>query len=154
MTKKTKGKRPGTRALARLLAVQALYLLRMNEDANPAGVVGDFKNLTLGNDDAVPLITQVDEELFSDLVLGVTKQTEAIRKDLDGILKAPWTYGRLEAVLASILDAGVYELKFRIDIPRPVIINEYVNITHSFYQGKEPGFVNGILDELAKRLRA
>ena len=54
----------------------------------------------------------------------------------------------------NILQAGVYELMFRPDIPRPVIINEYIDITHSYYEGKEPGFVNGILDELAKTLRA
>ncbi len=149
---KTKAK-PGARALARLLAVQALYLLRMNQDATSAGVLEDFRKMALEEGDGVPLFSQVDREFFTDLVTGVSKSAGAIRENLDKVLKGSWQYQRLEVILASILEAGAYELLYRPDVPRAVIINEYVDVTHAFYEGKEPGFVNGILDEMAKTLR-
>ncbi len=155
MTKTKKHpKKPGPRALARLMAVQALYLLHMNKDATTAGVLQDFHNMSQEEMEGVPLITQVDAEFLSDLVTGVSKSESAIKEALEGVLTGSWSFGRLEVILRAILQAGVYELMFRPDVPRPVIINEYIDITHSYYEGKEPGFVNGILDELAKTLRA
>lgn len=158
MTKTKKHpKKPGPRALARLMAVQALYLLHMNKDATTASVLQDFHNMSqkdMEEMEGVPLITQVDAEFLSDLVTGVSKSESAIKEALEGVLTGSWSFGRLEVILRAILQAGVYELMFRPDVPRPVIINEYIDITHSYYEGKEPGFVNGILDELAKTLRA
>ena len=145
--------KPGARSLARLMAVQALYLLGMNKDATTAGVLEDFQKMSLEEMEGVPLIAQVDEEFFTDLVTGVSKSGGAIREALDTVLKGSWTYARLEVILRVILEAGVYELMFRPDVPRAVVINEYVEITHSYYEGNEPAFVNGILDELAKTLR-
>jgi len=150
----TKTKKPGARGLARLMAVQALYLLHMNKDATTAGVLQDFHTMSQEEMEGVPLITQVDAEFLSDLVTGVSKSESAIKEALEGVLTGSWSFGRLEVILRAILQAGVYELMFRPDVPRPVIINEYIDITHSYYEGKEPGFVNGILDELAKTLRA
>jgi len=152
--KKAEGLKPGARALARLLAVQALYLLKMNPDATTAGVLKDFQTMAMEEGDGVPLYSQVDQQLFTDLVNGASKSATAIRENLDQVLKGSWKYERLEKILAAILEAGVYELMYRPDIPRPVIINEYVDVAHAFYEGKEPGFVNGILDELAKTVRA
>jgi N utilization substance protein B len=56
--------------------------------------------------------------------------------------------------MLSILRTGTYELKFRPDVPTAVIVNEYVDIAHAFFAGSEPGFVNGILDKLGKKIRA
>jgi N utilization substance protein B len=146
--------KPGARALARLLAVQALYLLRMNKDATTAGVLEDLRKMSLEEGDGVPPFSRVDQDFFTDLVTGVSKSAGAIRENLDKVLTGSWKYPRLEVVLASILEAGAYELLYRPDVPRAVIINEYVDVTHAFYEGKEPGFVNGILDELAKTVRS
>ena len=152
--KKKQSPKPGPRSLARLMAVQALYLLGMNKDATTAGVVEDFHNMSLEQMEGVPLIAQVDKAFFTDLVTGVSKSESVIREALDTVLKGSWTYGRLEVILRVILEAGAYELMFRPDVPRAVVINEYIEITHSYYEGKEPAFVNGILDELAKTLRS
>ena len=79
MTKTNKHpKKPGPRALARLMAVQALYLLHMNKDATTAGVLQDFHNMSQEEMEGVPLITQVDAEFLSDLVTGVSKSESAI----------------------------------------------------------------------------
>jgi len=61
---------------------------------------------------------------------------------------------RVEAVLRAILRAGGYELMFRKDVPARVVITEYVDVTHSFYDQDEPGLVNAVLDTLAREVRA
>lgn len=153
MAKETKNKQPTPRSLARLLAVQGLYLLHMNEDATPETIVDDFKKMSLGAGENMPQFSEVDQVLFADILKGGFERQDEIRDTLEGVLTKGWKYSRLETILASILEGGAYELLGRPDIPHPVIINEYVNITHAFYEGGEPGFVNGILDELAKTLR-
>jgi N utilization substance protein B len=40
------------------------------------------------------------------------------------------------------------------DVPPRVTISEYVTIAHAFFTGKEPGLANGVLDRLARTLRA
>jgi N utilization substance protein B len=41
----------------------------------------------------------------------------------------------------------------RSDVPARVVMNEYVEIAHAFFSGKEPGMVNGVLDHVARSLR-
>ena len=57
-------------------------------------------------------------------------------------------------MLRAILRAGAYELLARADVPAPVVISEYLDIGHAFFAGKEPGLINGVLDRLARILRA
>ncbi|MHA1544040.1 MAG: transcription antitermination factor NusB [Alphaproteobacteria bacterium] len=153
MAKEPKDKQPTPRFLARLLAVQGLYLLHMNEDATPKSIVKDFKKMSLGAGENMPQLSEVDPVLLADILKGGFERQDEIRDTLEAVLTKNWSYSRLETILAAILEGGTYELLGRPDIPHPVIINEYVNIAHAFYEGKEPGFVNGILDELAKKLR-
>ena len=61
---------------------------------------------------------------------------------------------RLETLLRLILEAGAYELAHRPDIPPRVTMSEYVGIAYAFFTGKEPGLANGVLDRLARALRA
>ena len=72
---------------------------------------------------------------------------------IGGALSAGWSIGRIERVSRAILVAGVFELLAREDVPAKVAINEYVEIAHAFYDDNEPGFVNSVLDRLARQLR-
>jgi N utilization substance protein B len=72
---------------------------------------------------------------------------------LDQQLAAGWRLGRVDSILRAILRAGVYELLERPDVPARVVINEYIEIAHAFFDEDEPKVVNGILDKLARRLR-
>ncbi len=57
---------------------------------------------------------------------------------------------RLDAILRAILRAGAYEIMFREDVPAKVVISEYLNVAHAFFEREEPSFVNGVLDKLAR----
>ena len=82
-----------------------------------------------------------------------TTQDE-IDKTIDNALAKGWPLVRIEVVLRSIMRAGVYEISQRKDVPPKVSISEYVDVTHAFYAGDEPGMVNAVLDHVARDLRA
>jgi N utilization substance protein B len=145
----------GRRRRARLAAVQALYQIDLAGEV-PTEVVHEWRLHRLGKAGASVsegTAGDTDMSLFTDLVEGTSKR----RADIDGMI-APalaegWTLGRLEVVLRATLRAGTYELIGRSDVPARVAINEYVDIARGFFAGREPAFVNGVLDKLARRLR-
>ena len=55
--------------------------------------------------------------------------------------------------MRAILRAGAYELLARPDVPAASVITEYVDVAHAFYDKRESGFVNGLLDAIAKQVR-
>ena len=96
----------------------------------------------------------VPDELFAELVRGVARAREELDRMLGEQLVADWPLARIEKVMAAVLRAGAYELMHRPDVPARVVINEYVDVAHAFFEGKEIGMVNGVLDRLARILRA
>jgi transcription antitermination protein NusB len=136
------------RSRARLAAVQALYQLDLS-DAPAETVIAELRER--GQDEEG--LGDADDALFTDIVHGVV----ANRDQLDGLLKetlAPdWNLPRLEVVLRAVLRAGAYELLARLEVPARVVLNEYVDIAHAFFSGKEPKLVNGVLDRIGHRLR-
>jgi N utilization substance protein B len=115
--------------------------------------VSEFLAHRLGREIDGDQYAEADRGFFADLVKGCSER----REDVDGIVAASlppdWPLVRLESVLRAILRAGTYELLARSDVPARVAINEYVEIAHAFFSGKEPGMVNGVLDRIARTLR-
>ncbi len=144
--------------LARLAAVQALY--QNHYEQQPlAQIVQDsaaheFAGLRDDVDGGEAIPGSPDAELFGDIVRGVAANLAALDEMIAGALDARLSPSRLELLLRSILRAGVYELLHHVKIPAGVIINDYVDVTRSFFNGKESGLVNGVLDKLAGKLRA
>lgn len=152
--------RPGVsrrRSAARLAAVQALYQIELSPATAELAVdqiTGPEGQGRRGDGLAGEALVEPDLEFLEELVAGVDDR----RSELDGIiaelLTADWQVGRLEILLRLILEAGLYEMTARPDIPPRVIITEYVDVAHAFYSGAEPGLVNAILDRSAHRFRA
>ncbi len=140
------------RTAARLAAVQALYQIEIN-GGTVDGVIGEFVRHRLGQEGEGENFGEVDQTLFADIVRG----TMARASDLDGmissVLTPDWPLDRLEVILRAVLRVGAYELFARVDVPARVVISEYLDISHAFFAGKEPGLVNGVLDRLARTLR-
>lgn len=143
----------GARSVARLGAVQALYQIEMSE-ALPQRVIREFVEHRLGRESEGEVLGQPDVDFFTDIVKGVAANQAAIDTLISDSLAEDWTFGRIDNILKCIARAGVYELSYRPDVPTKVIINEYVDVAHAFYAQAEPAFVNGILDRLARKIRA
>ena len=74
-------------------------------------------------------------------------------KSTKNSLSEKWMLDRLDLTMQAIISLGIYELISCSFVPKNVIINEYVSISSQFYNDSNIGFVNGILDSLAKVIR-
>lgn len=70
---------------------------------------------------------------------------------LAGAAADNWRFDRIAAVERNIIRLGVYELQGT-DVPPKVAIDEAVQLAHWFGGGRAPGFVNGVLDRVARGL--
>jgi len=96
---------------------------------------------------------KADKKHLSRILKGVTKNQKAIDSDIKDNLIG-WSLSRIDSVSRAILRSALYELKECNDIPVKVIINEYIEISKSFFEGEEPNFINGILDKISKIYRS
>jgi N utilization substance protein B len=145
------------RSVARLAAVQALYQMEVSS-AGAEAVIREFVEHRF--DRAVPgdageevTLAQADEAFFAELVRGVVEHQKAVDGAIARRLATGWRLERLDATARAILRAGAYELSYRRDVPTEVVIDEYVELAKSFFEGPEPGFVNGALDAVAQDTR-
>lgn len=143
---------PRRRTASRLAAVQALYQIEL-AGVSPATAVVEFSRHNLADGDGEEGFGEQDERLFAELVEGTSARRADIDRGLVAALTPDWPLERLEIILRAILRAGAYELLARPDVPARVVINEYLDIAHAFFTGKEPALVNGVLDRLARTLR-
>jgi N utilization substance protein B len=145
--------RSKTRSAARLAAVQALYQMEM-EGTPLASLLHEFHRHRLGATIEDVTYHPAEEPFFDDVVSGV----DARRAEIDGLiagkLASGWTLERLDRPMRQILRAGTYELLARADVPTGSVISEYVDVAHAFYDKREAGFVNGLLDAIGKVARA
>src|SRR3546814_15054262 len=95
-----------------------------------------------------------DVPFFDDLVGGAAARGEEIDRRIADKLARGWTLDRLDKSMKAILRAGAYELIARPDVPAKTVISEYLDVADAFYDKPEKGFVNGLLDALAKDVRA
>jgi len=145
--------RSKTRSAARLAAVQALYQLEM-EGTPLAALLHEFHQHRLGATIEDVTYHPAEESFFDDVVKGVDARRDEIDALIAGRLAQGWSMERLDKPMRQILRAGTYELLARADVPTPSIISEYVDVAHAFYDKREAGFVNGLLDGIAKGVRS
>ena len=143
---------PSRRQAARLAAVQALYQLQEGEDA-PAEIIDQFLILRTGEAGDGGMRRDADRPLFKDVVEGTASHKDELEQTVSAALSHDWTWARIDRLVRAILLAGAYELVHRKDVPPRVVINEYVEIAHAFYDQAEPNFINSVLDRVARQVR-
>ena len=145
--------RSRARAAARLAAVQALYQRDMENTAIPV-LLHEFHTHRLGATVDDVEYADADVTFFDDIVKGVAARAEEIDRLIAEKLSADWSLERLDKPMRQILRAGTYELLARADVPTGAVISEYLDVAHAFYDRREAGFINGLLDAVAKDVRA
>lgn len=95
-----------------------------------------------------------DLGFYAALVRGVARGRVQIDERIAAALTTDWSVARLELLVRLILEAAVYELTERGDIPPRVVINEYLDMAHAFFDGPETALINGVLDSVARAFRA
>ena len=144
--------RSRSRSAARLAAVQALYQHEMEGTPVPR-LLREFHEHRLGATIEDAQYVEAEQSFFDDIVSGADARRAEIDEVIAGKLARDWSLDRLDRPMRAILRAGTYELIARPDVPVASVISEYVDVAHAFYDKRESGFVNGLLDAVAKEAR-
>lgn len=139
-----KGLTAATRRMARHYAMQALYQWKM-AGASLNAIEAEFR---VDND-----MTNVDVEYFQDILHGVPQHLSDIEESFEPFLVERALH-ELDPVTQALLRMSAYELKFRIDVPYKVVINESVALAKKFGAEDSHKFINGVLDKTAAVVRA
>ncbi|MCM2344393.1 MAG: transcription antitermination protein NusB [Alphaproteobacteria bacterium] len=140
---------------ARLAAVQALYQIKGNDEP-VALVIEEYRQHRLGKPlDGVELV-RPDSLLFERILKGVAEHAATVQEMLASALNKDGQQKTVptEPLLNAILSCGALELMTHQDVDAPIIIADYLNITHAFYDQGEYKLVNAVLDRIKGMTRS
>lgn len=163
---------------ARLMAVQAYYQISQNnkplrlvmqeyidrggvqldfdeeEKVKPHG--GLFKRILCNIDERMAEIDEILKAHIHTKDMPPAAQTPTDDNDSQDRIEreVPKPKKGMEPLLHAVLTCAICELLIHQDIDAPLIIDDYLHVTHAFYEKNQVGFVNGILDNIAKIVRA
>lgn len=141
------------RTVARLAAVQALYQLDLGGEGVET-VIEEFSRHRFDADIEGEMLAEADEDYFGAIVRGVVNNRSRLDPAIAARLASSWRLERLDATLRALLRCGAWELIEQADVPREIVIDEYVELAKAFFDEAEARFVNAALDGVARDVRA
>ena len=142
---------------ARLFAVQGVYQMLASQQASKDVLEDIFYKRVYEKVDDQTLVMP-DGNLLREVVSGVSDRLNDLNtlvlhhyKSNNQAEDAPAE--KPEGLLFSVLLCGAYELMANHDTDAPVIISDYINVGHAFFDRGETKLINGILDKISKQMR-
>jgi len=137
------GIKPAARRKARRFAMQALYEWHISGNA-----VHEIEaRYRVEND-----MHKVDLQYFHELVKNISQQAAELDEALIPCLDRR-ELRQLDPVELATLRIGAYEILHRLDVPYKVVINEGIELAKTFGATESHKYVNGVLDQLARKVR-
>ena len=93
------------------------------------------------------------KKFIKDIVTGTLERSELIEETINNHLKEDIDLKKTDKILKIILFAAVFELMFKHNNPKKVVISEYLLASEYFLEKVQIGYLNAILDKIAKVLR-
>ena len=93
------------------------------------------------------------KKFIKDVVTGTLERSDLIEETINNYLKTDIDLKKTDKILKIILFAAVFELLFTHNNPKKVIISEYLLASEYFLEKVQIGYLNAILDKLAKEIR-
>jgi len=140
------------KSASRLYAVQALFQMEVSGHTVEA-VVREFANYRFGETIEGDTLQDGDIEVLRSIVDVAVNEQAKIDQMTDRALVAKWPIDRIDPTLRALFRAAGSELVAG-DTPPKVAIVEYVQVAEAFFpEGREPKFVNAVLDHMAREAR-
>ena len=140
------------KSAARLYAVQALFQMEAAGQTVDK-VRREFETHRFGAIYEDDEMVEGDTDLFRQILEEAVNWQARIDQMTDRALVAKWPIDRIDPVLRALFRAAGAELTLPATPPR-VVISEYVDVAHAFFpDGREPKFVNAVLDHMAREAR-
>ena len=93
------------------------------------------------------------KKFIKDVVNGTLERSELIEETVNNHLSNDINLAKTDKLLKIILFAAIFELMFKHNTPKKVIINEYLSASEHFLEKIQIGYLNAILDKISKELR-
>ena len=93
------------------------------------------------------------KKFIKDVVSGTLERSELIEENINLHLANDINLKKTDKLLKIILFAAVFELLFKHNNPKKVIINEYLLASEYFLEKVQIGYLNAILDKISKVIR-
>ena len=119
----------------RIKIIQKLYNALMNPDALIEYPKSQYK------------------KFIKDVVTGTLERSDLIEDKIKSFLSNDINLAKTDKLLKIILFAAIFELMFKHNTPKKVIINEYILASEHFLEKIQIGYLNAILDKISKELR-
>ena len=137
------------RSTTRLYAIQALFQMEQL-GLSTDEVVEEFVVHRFGEEHDEGQLSDGDDALFKSIVESAVNYQAYIDQLTDRALVKKWPIARIDPTLRSLFRAAAAEIT-QIKTPPKIVITEYVALAHAFFtDGKEPNFVNAVLDHMAR----
>ena len=137
------------RSTTRLYAIQALFQMEQL-GLSTDEVVEEFVVHRFGEEYEEGQLFDGDEALFKSIVESAVNYQAYIDQLTDRALVKKWPIARIDPTLRSLFRAAAAEIT-QIKTPPKIVITEYLALAHAFFtDGKEPNFVNAVLDHMAR----
>lgn len=144
-----------TRRTAREWAIQMLTAADLNPPAGVEELMASFwiQQATIEEEDGGTGMAAFGglKRLAEEYVTGVLGAREHLDQTIEGLLAKDWDVFRLGTVERAVMRLAVWEME-NTDVPKPVAINEAVDLVNWFSTPKSRVFVNAALDRYAKGL--
>ena len=93
------------------------------------------------------------KKFIKDVVSGTLERTELIEETINRNLGSDINLTKTDKLLKIILFAAVFELLFKHNNSKRVIISQYLQVSEFFLEKAQIGYLNAILDKIAKVIR-
>ena len=93
------------------------------------------------------------KKFIKDVVVGTLERADLIEEKINLHLSNDINLAKTDKLLKIILFAAIFELLFKHGTPKKVVINEYLLASEHFLEKIQIGYLNAILDKIAKELR-
>ena len=140
------------KSAARLYAVQALFQMEaIGQGAD--SVQKEFETHRFGAEVDGDTLAEGDIDLFRKLIDDAVNWQAKIDQMTDRALVEKWPINRIDPTLRALFRAAGAEL-VEGEAPPKVVISEFVDIAKAFFpEGREPKFVNAVLDHMAREAK-
>ena len=116
-------------------------------------VIQKLYNSLMNSDSIIDYPKSQYKKFIKDVVTGTLERSDLIEETINSHLSDDINLTKTNKLLKIILFAAIFELMFRHNTPKNVIINEYLLASEQFLEKIQIGYLNAILDKIAKQLR-
>ena len=129
-------------------------MINIVKNASPrVKIIQKLYSKALNPDEEISYKKSQYKKFIKDVVTGTLERSELIEEKINLHLDNDIDLKKTDKLLKIILFASIFELMFRPNTPKKVIINEYLLASERFLEKIQIGYLNAILDKIAKVLR-